>query len=176
MYISLRGSASNVLLKFELLYWHSVSRIDFLEVKLPQSYQVSQIAVHTPRMVRQLSVGSLLAVVITWFSAVRAVSEPGCQVTAPQQNALSSVRTTTLKVPNDPFGLVHSLQEDVAFVALNNTLGGPEHDYIPSKPASSDPTTRSIPGQLRIRPSCRDRSDLRWSLCIGVFRLGCSRD
>lgn len=36
---------------------------------------------------------------------------------------LSNVRTTTLRVPATPFGVQYSLERNVAFVALNRTLG-----------------------------------------------------
>jgi DNA-binding beta-propeller fold protein YncE len=64
-----------------------------------------------------------LALAIAWFSTIGAVAVPGCQTVAPQQKNLSSVRTALISVPNTPFGVVYSLNKDIAFVALNSTLG-----------------------------------------------------
>jgi DNA-binding beta-propeller fold protein YncE len=66
---------------------------------------------------------SWLALLLSFLTTVGAVSVPGCQATAPQQKNLSSVRTAFLSVPHVPFGLVYSNSGNIAFVALNSTLG-----------------------------------------------------
>jgi hypothetical protein len=48
---------------------------------------------------------------------------PNYQTTAPQEKTLNNVRTTNLSVSSPPFGLVYSLHKNVAFVALNQSLG-----------------------------------------------------
>jgi DNA-binding beta-propeller fold protein YncE len=63
------------------------------------------------------------ALAIACFSTIGAVSVPGCQAIAPQQKNLSDVHTALISVPTAPFGLVYSRNDDIAFVALNNTLG-----------------------------------------------------
>jgi hypothetical protein len=66
---------------------------------------------------------SWLTVAVAFFGTIGAVSIPDCQITAPNQTTLNSVNTSLISVPPVPFGLVYSLHNDIAFVALNNTLG-----------------------------------------------------
>ena len=52
------------------------------------------------------------------------ISVPTCQTIAPAQKVFGDVRTARVDVPAAPFGLAYATtQEDVAFVALNTTLG-----------------------------------------------------
>ena len=74
-------------------------------------------------MIPSLSVGPLLAGALACIVAVEAVSIPGCQTVAPPQKNLTSVRTAEIPVPAHPFGVVYARQKDIAFVALNTTLG-----------------------------------------------------
>ncbi len=74
-------------------------------------------------MIRSLSVGSLLASALACIGAVEAVSVPGCQSVAPPERNLTSVRTARVAVHAPPFGVVYAQQRDIAFVALNTTLG-----------------------------------------------------
>lgn len=78
-------------------------------------------------MTRQLSPALWLAVVLAWIGAVGAVELPACQGAAPAQKTLDNVRTTYFNITDNPyapsFGLAYSLHKDVAFVALNTTLG-----------------------------------------------------
>lgn len=75
------------------------------------------------RMIRSLSVGPLLAGALAWIGAVEAVLVPGCQTVAPPEKNLTSVRTAEITVPAHPFGVVYAQQDDIAFVALNTSLG-----------------------------------------------------
>lgn len=70
-------------------------------------------------MIRSLSVGPLLA----WISAVEGILVPGCQTVAPPEKNLTSVRTAEITVPAHPFGVVYAQRDDIAFVALNTSLG-----------------------------------------------------
>ncbi|CAF9935896.1 hypothetical protein IMSHALPRED_010384 [Imshaugia aleurites] len=74
-------------------------------------------------MICSLSVGPLLASALAWIGAVEAVSLPGCQNVAPPEKNLTSVRTAEITVPAHPFGVVYAQQNDLAFVALNTSLG-----------------------------------------------------
>ena len=74
-------------------------------------------------MICSLSVGLLLASALAWISAVEAVLVPGCQIVAPPEKNLTSVRTAEITVPASPFGVVYAQQKDIAFVALNTSLG-----------------------------------------------------
>ena len=74
-------------------------------------------------MLRNLSVGQLLAGALAWVVAVEAVSVPGCQIVAPPEKNLTNVRTAEVTVPAHPFGVVYARQKDIAFVALNTSLG-----------------------------------------------------
>lgn len=74
-------------------------------------------------MLLQLPIGSWLTVAAAWFGAVAGQVEIPCQEAAPQQKNLTNVRTALVSVPQNPFGVVYALNQDVAFVALNNTLG-----------------------------------------------------
>lgn len=74
-------------------------------------------------MICSLSVGPLLISTLGWIGAVEAVSVPGCQTVAPPEKNLTSVRTAETTVPAYPFGVVYAQQNDIAFVALNTSLG-----------------------------------------------------
>ena len=74
-------------------------------------------------MLRSFSVGLLLAGTLAWIVAVEAVSVPGCQTVAPPEKNLTNVRTAEITVPAPPFGVVYARHKDIAFVALNTTLG-----------------------------------------------------
>ena len=74
-------------------------------------------------MIPNLSVGQLLAGALAWIGAVRAVTVPSCQSVAPPEKNLTSVRTAEITVPAHPFGIVYAQQNDIAFVALNTSLG-----------------------------------------------------
>lgn len=74
-------------------------------------------------MIRSLRLGTLLGSALAWIGAVEAVSLPGCQTVAPPEENLTSVRTAEIAVPAYPFGVVYAQQNDIAFVALNTTLG-----------------------------------------------------
>ncbi|KAL9066234.1 MAG: hypothetical protein Q9161_007691 [Pseudevernia consocians] len=74
-------------------------------------------------MICTLSVGSSLVGALAWLGAVEAVLLPGCQTVAPPQKNLTSVRTAEIAVPAQPIGLVYAQQKDIAFVALNTSLG-----------------------------------------------------
>ena len=74
-------------------------------------------------MLRSLSVGLLLAGALPWIVAIEAVSLPGCQTVAPPEKNLTNVRTAEISVPARPFGVVYARQKDIAFVALNTSLG-----------------------------------------------------
>ena len=74
-------------------------------------------------MIYALSVGPSLALALIWIVAVQAVSVPGCQTVAPPEKNLTSVRTAEISVPASPFGVVYAQQNDIAFVALNTSLG-----------------------------------------------------
>lgn len=74
-------------------------------------------------MIRSLAVGPLLASALAWIGAVEAVLLPGCQTVAPPEKNLTTVRTAEITVPAHPFGVVYSQQNDIAFVALNTSLG-----------------------------------------------------
>ena len=74
-------------------------------------------------MIYPLSVGTSLALALAWIGAVKAVSVPGCQTVAPPERNLTSVRTSSISVPASPFGVVYAQQNDIAFVALNTSLG-----------------------------------------------------
>lgn len=75
------------------------------------------------RMICNLSVAPLLASALAWIGAVEAVLLPGCQNVAPPEKNLTSVRTAEITVPAHPFGVVYAQQNDIAFVALNTSLG-----------------------------------------------------
>ena len=75
------------------------------------------------RMISSLSVGQLLADALAWIGAVGAVIVPSCQIVAPPQKNLTSVRTAEITVPAHPFGVAYAQQNDIAFVALNTSLG-----------------------------------------------------
>ena len=75
------------------------------------------------RMIRCLLVGPLLASALAWIGAVEAVSLPGCQNVAPPEKNLTSVQTAEITVPAHPFGVVYAQKNDIAFVALNTSLG-----------------------------------------------------
>jgi hypothetical protein len=68
----------------------------------------------------------LLTANIAWLSihnaTTGAVLLPSCQTTAPLQKTLADVSTTQLSVSEPPFGLVYSLQKNLAFAALNASL------------------------------------------------------
>lgn len=74
-------------------------------------------------MTRSFSFGLWLASVLAWIGAVEAVVTPGCQAVAPLEKNLTSVRTAQITVPAHPFGLVYAHKHDIAFVALNTSLG-----------------------------------------------------
>ena len=74
-------------------------------------------------MICNLSVAPLLASALAWIGAVEAVLLPGCQNVAPPEKNLTSVRTAEITVPAHPFGVVYAQQNDIAFVALNTSLG-----------------------------------------------------
>ena len=74
-------------------------------------------------MLRDLSIGLLLAGALAWIVAVEAVSVPGCQNVAPPEKNLTNVRTAEITVPASPFGVVYARQKDIGFVALNTSLG-----------------------------------------------------
>ena len=74
-------------------------------------------------MICTLSVGSSLVGALAWLGAVEAVLLPGCQTVAPPEKNLTSVRTAEIAVPHFPFGLVYAQQNDIAFVALDTSLG-----------------------------------------------------
>lgn len=74
-------------------------------------------------MIRSLSVGLSLASALAWIGVVEAVSVPGCQTVAPPEKNLTNVRTAEIAVPAHPFGVVYAQQKDIAFVALNTSLG-----------------------------------------------------
>ena len=74
-------------------------------------------------MIRNLSVGQLLAGALAWIGAVGAVTVPNCQTVAPPEKNLTSVRTAEITVLAPPFGIVYAQQNDIAFVALNTSLG-----------------------------------------------------
>ena len=74
-------------------------------------------------MVSALSIGPSLTLALIWIVAVKAVSVPGCQTVAPPEKNLTSVRTAEVSVPASPFGVVYAQQNDIAFVALNTSLG-----------------------------------------------------
>ena len=74
-------------------------------------------------MLRNLSVGGLLAGALAWIVAVEALSVPSCQTVAPPEKNLTNVRTAEIAVPANPFGVVYARQKDIAFVALNTSLG-----------------------------------------------------
>ena len=74
-------------------------------------------------MPRSLSTSLWLVSALAWIVAVEAVSSPGCKTVAPPQKNLTGVRTANVKVPSHPFGVVYARQKDVAFVALNASLG-----------------------------------------------------
>lgn len=75
------------------------------------------------RMFRDFSVGRLFAGALAWIVAVEAVSVPGCQTVAPPEKNLTSVLTAEIAVPAHPFGVAYGQQKDIAFVALNTSLG-----------------------------------------------------
>ncbi|KAF7189424.1 hypothetical protein HII31_09269 [Pseudocercospora fuligena] len=52
-----------------------------------------------------------------------AVSVPACQLHAPKQKNLTPVKSERLQVDGPPFGLAFAKQKNIAFVALNHTLG-----------------------------------------------------
>ncbi|KAK3637845.1 hypothetical protein LTR56_013448 [Elasticomyces elasticus] len=58
----------------------------------------------------------------TWTNLAKAVSVPACQTTAPQLTTLTNVTTANTNA-TEPFGLTFGLSDDIAFVALNTTLG-----------------------------------------------------
>ena len=74
-------------------------------------------------MLHNLSIGLLLAGALASIIAVEAVSVPDCQSAAPLGNFLTKVRTVEITVPAHPFGVVYAPQKDIAFVALNTSLG-----------------------------------------------------
>ena len=74
-------------------------------------------------MLPNLAIGGLLAGALAWIVAVEAVSVPGCQTVAPPEKNLTNVRTVEIAVPANPFGVVYARQKDIAFVALNTSLG-----------------------------------------------------
>ncbi len=75
------------------------------------------------RMIRSLPVGPLLAHALAWIGAVEAVLVPSCQTIAPPEKNLTTVRTAEISVPAHPFGVVYAQKNDIAFVALNTSLG-----------------------------------------------------
>ena len=74
-------------------------------------------------MLRNLSFGLVLASALSSIGAVTAVSVPGCQTVAPPEKNLTKVRTAEITVPANPFGVVYARRKDIAFVALNTSLG-----------------------------------------------------
>ena len=74
-------------------------------------------------MIYTLPIGPLLALALACIGAVDAVLVPGCQTVAPPEKNLTSVRTAEISVPAPPFGVVYAQQNDIAFVALNTSLG-----------------------------------------------------
>ncbi|KAM0801852.1 nitrous oxide reductase [Usnea florida] len=74
-------------------------------------------------MIYTLPIGPLLPLALAWIGAVKAVLVPGCQTVAPPEKNLTSVRTAEVSVPAFPFGVVYAQQNDIAFVALNTSLG-----------------------------------------------------
>jgi DNA-binding beta-propeller fold protein YncE len=72
--------------------------------------------------------GQQLSTAITSWLAIHNATAgtnllPTCQTTAPTQITLTNVTTAQLVVPEPPFGLVYALEGDIAFAALNDTLG-----------------------------------------------------
>ena len=65
----------------------------------------------------------LIAAALVWIGVVEAVTIPGCQTVAPAQKNLTGVRTVNVSVPAHPFGIIYAQQTDIAFVALNTSLG-----------------------------------------------------
>ncbi|KAK5717710.1 hypothetical protein LTR15_008549 [Elasticomyces elasticus] len=59
----------------------------------------------------------------TWTTLAKAVSVPACQATAPNSKPFTNITTAYTNVTTHPFGLAYALHDDVAFVALNDTLG-----------------------------------------------------
>lgn len=59
-------------------------------------------------MIRNLSIGQLLAGALAWIGAVGAVTVPRCQTVAPPEKNLTSVRTAEITVPAPPFGVVYA--------------------------------------------------------------------
>ncbi|KAF2097680.1 hypothetical protein NA57DRAFT_56870 [Rhizodiscina lignyota] len=76
-------------------------------------------------MVRLLSIQLCLNFSIILLGAVGAVSVPDCQGPAPNQTTLNNVRTAQIGTGNaiHPFGLTYATHGNIAFVALNDTLG-----------------------------------------------------
>ena len=74
-------------------------------------------------MLRNLPIGLLLAGALPWIIAIEAVAAPGCQTVAPPGKNLTDVRTAKISVPAQPFGVVYARHKDIAFVALNTSLG-----------------------------------------------------
>lgn len=74
-------------------------------------------------MICSLLISRWLVGTLAWIIAVEAVISPGCQTVAPLQKNLTSVRTANISVPGYPFGVVYAQQKDVAFVALDASLG-----------------------------------------------------
>ena len=69
------------------------------------------------------SLGRLFVAALALIVTAKAVSVPGCQTVAPPQKNLTSVRTAEVAVPGHPFGIVYARQNNIAFVALNTSLG-----------------------------------------------------
>lgn len=57
------------------------------------------------------------------FTSINAASLPSCQAVAPNQTTLHNVLTTSIPVPQTPFGLVYA-NNDIAFVSLSRSLNG----------------------------------------------------
>lgn len=74
-------------------------------------------------MICSLLISRWLVGTLAWIIAVEAVISPGCQTVAPLQKNLTSVRTANISVPGYPFGVAYAQQNDVAFVALDASLG-----------------------------------------------------
>ena len=74
-------------------------------------------------MICKFSTGLFFAGIFTFIGTVEAVLVPGCQNVAPTQQNLTTVRTADLTVPAHPFGVVYAQHHDIAFVALNTSLG-----------------------------------------------------
>lgn len=72
-----------------------------------------------------LSLGRLLVTALACIGHAEGILLPGCQTVAPPQKNLTSVRTSfsNSTAPAHPFGVVFSHRNDIAFVALNTTLG-----------------------------------------------------